>query len=94
MSLYRTRRIKDGIYKALCYSASAFGLTFLVWILAVLVSKGAAGISLNLFTQRTLSPGSDGGLWTAILGSLIMTTLGTLIGTPIGILAVTYLSEY
>ncbi len=94
MSLYRTRRIKDGIYKALCYSASAFGLTFLVWILAVLVSKGAAGISLNLFTQRTLSPGSDGGLWNAILGSLIMTILGTLIGTPIGILAGTYLAEY
>ena len=94
MSLYRARRVKDGIYQGLCYAASAFGLAFLIWILVVLISKGAAGISLNLFTQRTLSPGSDGGLWNAILGSLIMTVLGTLVGTPIGILAGTYLAEY
>jgi phosphate transport system permease protein len=94
MSLYRTRRIKDGIYQGLCYAASAFGMAFLVWILLVLISKGAAGIDLNLFTQRTLSPGSGGGLWNAILGSLIMTLLGTVIGTPIGILAGTYLAEY
>ena len=94
MSLYTTRRVKDGIYKALCYAASAFGMAFLIWILVVLVSKGAAGINLTLFTQRTLSPGSDGGLWNAILGSLIMTALGTLIGTPTGILAGTYLAEY
>ena len=94
MSPYASRRLKNGIYQGLCYAASAFGMAFLIWILAILVSKGAAGISLNLFTERTLSPGGGGGLWNAILGSLIMTALGTLIGTPIGILAGTYLAEY
>ncbi len=94
MSLYSSRRLKNGIFQGLCYAASAFGMAFLIWILVVLISKGAAGINFNLFTERTLSPGSGGGLWNAILGSLIMTTLGTLVGTPIGILAGTYLSEY
>ncbi len=94
MDLLASRRAKNGVYVALCYAASAFGLAFLVWILVVLISKGLDGISPTLFSTRTLSPGSGGGLSNAILGSIIMTALGTLVGTPIGILAGTYLAEY
>ena len=94
MTLYGTRRLKDGIYQGLCYAATAFGMAFLIWIMVVLIMKGAAGLDLNLFVQRTLSPGSGGGLWNAILGSLIMTVIGVIVGTPIGILAGTYLAEF
>ncbi len=94
MDLLASRRLKNRIYVGLCYAASAFGIAFLAWILLVLLIKGLAGITPNLFLERTLSPGSGGGLMNAILGSLIMTVLGTIIGTPIGILAGTYLAEY
>lgn len=94
MDVLVARRLKNRVYVGLCYAASAFGLSFLVWILAILVVKGAVGITPNLFLERTLSPGSGGGLWNAILGSIIMTVIGTIIGTPIGILAGTYLAEY
>jgi phosphate transport system permease protein len=94
MTPYASRRLKNGIYIGLCYGASAFGLAWLVWILGVLVTKGAAGLSLTLFVERTLSPGSGGGLMNAILGSAIMTLIGVVVGTPIGILAGTYLAEY
>ena len=94
MSLYGSRRVKNGIYQGLCYAATAFGMAFLVWIMVVLLMKGVAGLDLNLFVQRTLSPGSGGGLWNAILGSLIMTIIGVIVGTPIGILAGTYLAEF
>ena len=94
MDILASRRAKNRIYVSLCYAASAFGLAFLVWILLVLLIKGLAGISPNLFLQRTLSPGSGGGLINAIIGSIGMTVLGTIIGAPIGILAGTYLAEY
>ena len=94
MDILASRRLKNRIYVALCYAASAFGMAFLVWILLVLLIKGGAGISPNLFIERTLSPGSGGGLANAILGSIIMTVIGTLVGTPIGMLAGTYLAEY
>ena len=94
MDLLASRRAKNAIYVGLCYAASAFGLVFLAWILFVLISKGVAGISPSLFTRPTMSPGAGGGLWNAILGSIIMTVLGTIVGTPIGILAGTYLAEY
>ncbi len=93
-NLYASRRLRNGVYVALCYGASAFGLVFLVWILAVLVVRGASGLSPVLFTTRTLSPGSGGGLLNAIAGSLIMTLIGVVVGTPIGIGAGTYLAEY
>ena len=94
MNPYASRRLKNQIYVGLCYAASAFGLFWLIWILAILFSKGIAGLSINLFVERTLSPGSGGGLYNAILGSLIMTLIGVVVGTPIGILAGTYLAEY
>ena len=94
MTPYASRRLKNGIYVALCYGASAFGLAFLVWILAVLISKGVAGLHPSLFVERTLSPGSGGGLLNAILGSVVMTLIGVVVGTPIGLLAGTYLAEY
>lgn len=94
MDLLAARRAKNGIYVGLCYAASAFGLLFLAWILGILLVKGLSGINLTLFWERTLSPGSGGGLLNAILGSVIMTIIGTFIGAPIGLLAGTYLAEY
>ena len=94
MDRLASRQAKNAIYVGLCYAASAFGLAFLAWILVVLISRGLAGISPTLFTHPTMSPGAGGGLWNAILGSIVMTVLGTIVGTPIGVLAGTYLAEY
>ncbi|MFN3656696.1 MAG: phosphate ABC transporter permease PstA [Pseudolabrys sp.] len=78
----------------LSLGATAFGLTWLVLILVVLVWNGVSGLSLRVFTEMTPPPGSDGGLLNPIMGSLLMTTLAVLIGTPLGILAGTYMAEY
>jgi phosphate transport system permease protein len=93
-ALYASRRLRDTVAKSLAYGATAFGLGWLVLILGVLVFKGIGGLSLDVFTQNTPPPGSDGGLLNAIVGSILMTILAIVIGTPIGILAGTYLAEY
>ncbi len=94
MSLYAARRRKNGLYIALCYAASAFGLIWLAWILGALILKGGAGLVPTTFTQMTPPPGSAGGLLNAIVGSVLMTGIAVLVGTPIGMLAGTYLAEY
>ena len=93
-SLYTRRRSRDLVAKALAYSATAFGLGWLVLILGVLLYEGIGGLSLAVFTENTPPPGSAGGLLNAIMGSIVMTLLAVAIGTPIGILAGTYLAEY
>jgi len=91
---YRRRRVVNKVMMGLSAVALAFGLFWLVWILAVLVWEGANALRPSLFYQMTPPPGGNGGLANAIFGSVLMSGAGTLIGTPIGILAGTYLAEY
>ena len=94
MTLYAARRRRNRIAQGLSVAATAFGLGWLVLILAVLLREGLSGLSLAVFTQMTPPPGSAGGLLNPIMGSLILTGLAVLIGTPLGILAGTYMAEY
>ncbi len=93
--IYLRRLLKHRIGIALSVAAMAFGISFLLWILAVLFINGLGAIDLAMFTQTTPAPGSEGGgLMNAIVGSLLMVGTATLISTPVGIFAGLYLAEY
>jgi phosphate transport system permease protein len=90
-----TRRHRTNLLiKTLCVTATVIGMVLLGSILFTLVWRGAAGLSLTVFTHTTRAPGSNGGLLNAIVGTLIQTTIGTVVGTPVGLMVGTYLSEY
>jgi len=99
-ALGRRRRLVDNIIRWACLAATGIGLFFLASILFTLIIRGFASIDLTVFT-RTFEPTTygdpdapRGGLYHAIMGTLVQTTLGTLIGTPIGLFVGTYLAEY
>ena len=93
--LQRRRRVTNAIALTCSLAAMAFGLIWLVWILYTTLSLGIGGLSVELFTQSTPPPNTDGGgLANAIVGSLLLVALATFVGTPIGILAGIYLAEY
>ena len=92
--LYARRRRKNAVTMGLAYAATAFGLSWLALILAVLFWEGFSGLSLRVFTEMTPPPGSAGGLLNPIMGSLVMTAIAVVLGTPLGILAGTYMAEY
>jgi len=94
-SLYRKRQVANVVGLTLSMVSMLIGLAVLMWILFVLLSKGFAGIDLNILTQDTPAPGTEGGgLRNAIVGSLLMVGFTVLFSTPIGVLAGIYLSEY
>lgn len=93
-ALYAGRQRRNALFMGLAYAATAFGLAWLVLILAELLWNGFAGLRPAVFLENTPPPGSAGGLLNAIMGSLIMTVIGVAIGTPIGIFAGTYMAEY
>lgn len=94
MDLRLQRKLTNIFALSLSLAAVAFGLFWLFWLLEGVFRLGVAGLSLNLFTEMTPPPGSEGGLLNAIVGSLIQVGLATLIGTPFGVLAGVYLAEY
>ena len=91
--VYRRRRWINRFNLTMSLATMAFGMVFLLWILAILFSKGMAALGPALFTQMTPPPGSDGGLANAIVGSLIIVSAAIFIATPVGILAGIYLAE-
>jgi phosphate transport system permease protein len=93
--VYAKRLLSHRIGIALSVAGMSVGLLVLVWILATLAIKGFGALNLQMFTQTTPAPGSEGGgLINAIFGSLMIVVLSTVISTPIGILAGIYLAEY
>src|SRR3981189_3568799 len=93
--IYVSRRRKDTVARGLCVGAAVFGVTWLALILFTLFYNGLAGITLEVFTQKTTPPGStEGGLLDAIPGSVIRTVIGVGSGAPLGLFAGTYLAEY
>lgn len=94
-AIYNQRKRSNWIGLALSMAAMTIGMVFLLWILSILFIKGFSAIDLNMFTQSTPAPGSEGGgLANAIVGSLLIVASCTLISTPIGVMAGIYLSEY
>jgi len=82
---------------ALAFSAlsAVIALSFLFWILGVLIMKGLDALSWSIFIYEGSPPGyADSGLKHALVGQLILVGLATVIGVPLGIMAGTYLSEY
>jgi phosphate transport system permease protein len=93
--LYAKRKRSNYIGLTLSMVSMAIGMIFLLWILIILFYKGFSAIDLNMFTQSTPAPGTEGGgLANAIIGSLMIVISCTLISTPIGVMAGIYLSEY
>lgn len=89
------RGLKNKIAILISLLAMAFGLFWLVWILGTTISRGIGGLSIDLFTQMTPPPNTDGGgLANAIAGSGLLILWSTVLGTPLGILAGIYLAEY
>ena len=93
--IYKRRLWNHRIGILLSVLAMVVGVSFLIWILAVLIINGLGAIDTAIFTHTTPAPGSEGGgLMNPIVGSLLMVGFATLISTPIGILAGIYLAEY
>ena len=90
----RRREITSVAALSLATAATAFGLVWLVWILATTIVNGFDALNLKLVTQMTPPPGRDGGLLNAIYGSAVMIAVAVILGAPIGILAGTHLAEY
>ena len=88
------RRIGDVVFKVFCVTVTALALIALAAILWSLLSQGVGGLNLDVFTKRTMSTGSHGGLANAIVGSVEMCLLAMVIALIVGVLAGTWLAEY
>jgi phosphate transport system permease protein len=91
------RRRKDRTMKVLIWGAFVVAMIPLVSLIWSVISNGVGRFDLYFLTHsmRNVYGGMDaGGIYHALLGTLLITGLAALISVPIGILTAVYLVEY
>ena len=91
------RRRTDRIMAGLIWFAFVLAMIPLVSLLWTVLFNGAGRISLEFlsYSMRGIFGGdTSGGIYHAVMGTLIITGCATLISVPIGILVAIYLVEY
>jgi phosphate transport system permease protein len=90
------RAAVDRLVTALIWTAFAIAVSPLVWLLYVVVRSGAPAINGQFLSISMLNVIGDeqGGIYHALLGTLLITLAAAVISVPIGILTAVYLVEY
>lgn len=95
MTHIQKRILYNNIILVLSTISTIIGMSFLAWILYVLVSNGINAINWNIFIFEGAPPGyMESGLKQALIGQLIIVGVASFIGVPLGIMAGIFLSEY
>jgi phosphate transport system permease protein len=90
------RAAVDRLVTALIWTAFAVACAPLVWLLYVVIRNGAPAINSAFLSTSMLNVIGDeqGGIYHALLGTLLITIAAAIISVPIGILTAVYLVEY
>ncbi|MBB6628457.1 phosphate ABC transporter permease PstA [Nocardioides sp. KIGAM211] len=95
LGVENSRAAVDRLMTSLVWSAFGLAVVPLVWLLWTVVSKGASVISVEFLTydmRNIVGPG--GGIYHALLGTLLVTLAAAAISVPVGLFAAIYLVEY
>jgi phosphate transport system permease protein len=90
------RAAVDRFVTALVWISFVLAVAPLIWVLWVVLENGLPAINSAFLSTSMLNVIGDeqGGLYHALLGTLLITLAATIISVPIGILTAIYLVEY
>jgi phosphate transport system permease protein len=80
-------------FTLLTLTTAATVLAILVIIVFIFV-KGLPALSIGFLTEMPRNGMREGGIWPAIVGTLLLTLGTAVVAVPIGLMAAIYLSEY
>jgi len=91
-----TRAAVDRLVTCLIWAAFGIAVIPLVWLIWVVLKNGAAAINIEFLTysMRNVYGDAQGGIYHALIGTLLVTLAAALISVPMGIFAAIYLVEY
>ncbi len=90
-----SRAATNRLVTSLVWSAFAIAMLPLVTLIYQVISKGAKMMTGQFFTYSMRNIiGEGGGIYHAIIGTLLITLFAAIISVPVGIMAAIYLVEY
>jgi len=96
LAVENRRAAVDRLMTGLVWSSFGIAVLPLIWLIYVVVREGLQAISMEFLTysMRGVTGDEQGGVYHALIGTLLITTAATLISVPIGVLTAIYLIEY
>ncbi len=90
------RSAVDRLMTGLVWTAFAGAAAPLLWLVYVVITNGLPAISADFLTysMRGVTGDEQGGVYHALIGTLLITLAATIISVPIGVLTAIYLVEY
>ena len=87
-------QITERIAKGLLYSSTALVICALLFVVGFVLAGGLRHVSWAFLTEPILDMGRAGGIYPAIVGTLMMVLVSVGIAAPLGIASAIYLTEY
>jgi len=86
----------DRLVTGLVWTAFAFAAAPLLWLIWVVLRNGLPAINTEFLTysMRGVIGAEQGGIYHALIGTLLITVAAAVISVPIGVLTAIYLVEY
>ena len=93
-SSLRRRKLWSGLALGVCWAFLAIAVIPLVAVVFYVVSKGLPAWSVDFFTKSTVPEGvPGGGVWNAIVGTVVITTIAVVVTVPLGLVVGLFLAE-
>lgn len=87
-------RTKERLAKALIWGAALITVIVLVWIMGYILVHGISKLRPSFFLENPRNMGSEGGIFSPLIGTIYFTCLTMLLAAPVGIGAAIYLTEF
>ncbi len=88
------KKIKQGAFYGSIGLLAFLVMISLLSIMGYILFNGVGHINLEFLTKEPRSMGREGGIFSVIIGTLILTLFSVLIATPIGVAAAIFFTEY
>ena len=93
-SSLRRRNLGSKVALGVCWLFLAIAVVPLVAVVVYVVAKGLPAWSVDFFTNPTTPEGiPGGGIWNAIVGTAVITTIAVAVAVPMGLLCGLFLAE-
>jgi len=92
-SSLRRRKLASTAALGVCWVFLAVAVVPLVAVVAYVVAKGLPAWNADFFTNSTVPRASRGGVWNAIVGTMVITGIAIVVTVPLGLLVGLFLAE-
>jgi phosphate transport system permease protein len=87
-------RLEQNVVKAFLGLFTAITVFILLFIIVFILRKGIPVIDLSFLFRNPVDMGRSGGIFSTVVGTIVLTAVAVLIATPLGVGTAIFLTEY